>query len=326
MTGKHIEIFLVDGKSGGITTADVSGWTGHILSGPRTMLKELRARWDAQTNGVYLLLGEDPEAIESTRCYIGKTENFAERFVDHDRKKDWWTRAVVISSREDAFNQGHWGYLESRMLEIAAEAKRCSLTDNVQTPKPRKLSEAQVSDTDAFLTQVRSVLPVLGVNVLSNVRTERSGVASLSDFDSPTFRLFSQGRGVDARARVSGSEFIMLEGSIIVGSWGGPGQNNEGHSQSTRRLYASYRAQHEKLIDDGSIVVKGPTGTLTRDIPFSSPSTAGAIALGRSCNGRASWTWEGGTYADWENGDLPPSNAEVEEGQGEASRIAVVGP
>lgn len=28
MTGKHIEIFLVEGVPGGITTAEIAGWTG----------------------------------------------------------------------------------------------------------------------------------------------------------------------------------------------------------------------------------------------------------------------------------------------------------
>lgn len=38
-------------------------------------------------NGVYILLGNDPEAIENTWCYIGKTENFVERLRDHDKKE-----------------------------------------------------------------------------------------------------------------------------------------------------------------------------------------------------------------------------------------------
>lgn len=32
--GHHIELFLVDGTPGGITTAEIIGWTGHVLSGP----------------------------------------------------------------------------------------------------------------------------------------------------------------------------------------------------------------------------------------------------------------------------------------------------
>ena len=39
-------------------------------------------------NGVYILLGNDPEAIENTWCYIGKTENFVERLGDHDKKRN----------------------------------------------------------------------------------------------------------------------------------------------------------------------------------------------------------------------------------------------
>ena len=62
------------------------------------------------------------------------------------------------------------------------------------------------------------------------------------------------------------------------------------------------RAQHRKLIADGSIEVRGGIGVLTRDVPFGSPSTAAAVALGRSSNGRIEWkSPDGGTYGDWEN-------------------------
>ncbi|MDO5081518.1 hypothetical protein [Buchananella hordeovulneris] len=122
MSGKHIEVFLVDGEPGGITTASISGWTGHILSGPRTALPRLLSRDEARRNGVYLLLGDDPDAIEGLSCYIGRTE--------------------------DSFYEGHWGYLEARLIEIATISKRCSLLDNAQTPQARKLSEAQQSDAD----------------------------------------------------------------------------------------------------------------------------------------------------------------------------------
>ena len=47
MSGKHIELFLVDGEPGGIMTANVSGWTGHILVGPRAALTRLLDREEA---------------------------------------------------------------------------------------------------------------------------------------------------------------------------------------------------------------------------------------------------------------------------------------
>lgn len=302
MSGKHIELFLVDGEPGGITTANISGWTGHILSGPRTALTRLLDREEAHRNGVYLLLGDDPDAIESIACYIGKTEDFSARFRQHDRQKDWWNRAILVSSRDDSFNEGHWGYLEARLVEIANITKRCSLPDNTQTPQPRKLSEAQQSDAEVFLEQIRGVLPVLGVNILRSTHRSPERQTPPPDIDSPIFTLAAPKRGVKARARVVGYEFIMLEGSRVVGEW-----SNEGSTPSTRNSYRNYRDRHAKLVDDGSIAVEGMIGRLTRDIPFPSPSTAGSIATGRSCNGRTAWKWTGGTYGDWENRDLDPT-------------------
>ena len=302
MRGKHIELFLVDGEPGGITTANVSGWTGHILSGPRTALTRILSREEAHRNGVYLLLGDDPDAIENVSCYIGRTEDFSARFRQHDRKKEWWNRAILVSSRDDSFNEGHWGYLEARLVEIATTAKRCSLPDNAQTPQTRKLSEAQQSDAETFLDQIMVVLPVLGVSILRNLKTRPERQTPPIDIDPPIFTLTVPKRGIHAQARVIGDEFIMLEGSRVVGEW-----TNKGSSPSTRRAYESYRARHTKLVDDGSIAVDGVVGILTRDVPFPSPSTAGSIATGRSCNGRKAWTWMGGTYDDWENRDLGPT-------------------
>lgn len=292
--GKHIELFLVEGVPGGITTAEIAGWTGHVLTGPRSELADLLARPEAKRNGAYLLLGEDSEAIGGVRCYIGRTENLERRFADHERGKRFWDRAVLMSAKDHAFTEGHWGYLEARLVELASQAQRVSL-ENGNTPQGRRLSEAQASDMEAFIEHLQIVLPVLRINA---IRT-RLAVASPEGADvSPLFTLTTKA-GVDARAQVIGDEFTMLEGSVVVGTWAGTGS-----AESTRRAYASYRAAHEKLVADGAIEVTGDLGRLTRDVPFTSPSTAGAIAVGRSCNGRREWVWSGGMYEAWENRGL----------------------
>jgi hypothetical protein len=48
------------------------------------------------------------------RCYIGRTENFIARFRDHSAKKEFWDRVVLITSKDDSFTEGHWGYLERK--------------------------------------------------------------------------------------------------------------------------------------------------------------------------------------------------------------------
>nr|WP_275578674.1 DUF4357 domain-containing protein [Yimella sp. NH-Cas1] len=89
----------------------------------------------------------------------------------------------------------------------------------------------------------------------------------------------------------------MLSGSVVVPEWHGVGK-----AASTQKAYASYRAQHEGLLADGSIVVEDGSGRVTRDIVFSSPSTAGAVAIGTSCNGRTSWIAANGlTFGAWES-------------------------
>ena len=114
---------------------------------------------------------------------------------------------------------------------------------------------------------------------------------------SPVFLLLNHKAGVDATAQQIDGEFTMLAGSFIVGDWHGVGK-----ADSTIKAYDSYRAQHQKLIADGAVVVDGGRGRLTRDIVFGSPSTAGAVALGRSCNGRISWVSEDGTnFGAWES-------------------------
>ncbi|MHB8741053.1 MAG: GIY-YIG nuclease family protein, partial [Coriobacteriia bacterium] len=138
MTGKHIEVFLVEGVPGGITTAEIAGWTGHVLAGPRSDLGDILKRPEARRNGAYLLLGDDEEALGAVRCYIGRTEDFINRFRDHSAKKEFWDRVVLITSKDDSFTEGHWGYLEWRLVELARQAARVTLA-NGNDPRGRKL-------------------------------------------------------------------------------------------------------------------------------------------------------------------------------------------
>ena len=86
MTGKQIKLFLVDGTPGGLTTAEITNWTGHVLSASRSDIADLLSREEAQHTGAYLLLGDDEDAIGNTRCYIGEADVVADRLRDHPLK------------------------------------------------------------------------------------------------------------------------------------------------------------------------------------------------------------------------------------------------
>lgn len=302
MSGKQIKLFLVDGTPGGLTTAEITNWTGHVLSARRSDLADLLRRVEAQRTGVYLLLGEDENAAGETRCYIGEADVVADRLRHHHRDpaKDYWDRVVVVTSKDTNLTKSHGRYLESRLIELAKQAARVSLENGTSPPVPA-LPEADASDMDYFLSQLQIVLPILGVNAI-RVRPARSlERVSMESLESPVFRLRQERLGVDARAQQIDGEFTMLEGSVLVPVWHGTGR-----AESTMKAYAVYRAAHEQLLADGALVVEQGVGRLTRDVVFSSPSTAGAIALGRSCNGRREWIAGSQTFGDWESRGVEP--------------------
>lgn len=295
MSGKQIKLFLVDGTPGGLTTAEITNWTGHVLAARRSDLADLLGREEAQRTGVYFLLGDDESIVGDTRCYIGEADVVAERLRYHQRDKEFWDRVVVITSKDSNITKAHGRYLESKLIALAIEAGRVTLENRDRPPVPA-LPEADASDMDYFLAQLQIVLPVLGINAI-RVRGVTPAAVAERPSESPVFRLTNVKSCVDAQTQQIDGEFTVLAGSRIVATWHGVGK-----AESTIKAYASYRAEHERLLADGAIAIENGTGVLTRDVVFGSPSTAGAVALGRSCNGRREWIGPDGTmFGAWES-------------------------
>lgn len=294
MSGKQIKLFLVDGTPGGLSTAEITNWTGHIVTAPRSDLGELLRRPEAARTGIYLLLGDDESAVGDVRCYIGEADVVGERLRSHQREKDFWDRVAVVTSKDTNLTKSHVRYLESRLIALAESAGRTSL-ENGTAPAPPPLPEADQSDMDYFLQQLQIVLPVLNINVIRS-RPKSAPAVDLSGSLSPVFRLVRKSAGIDASAQQVDGEFTVLAGSVVVAEW-----SRTGTAASTIKAYDAYRAQHVKLVTDGAIRIDGTLGHVTRDIPFPSPSTAGAVCTGRACNGRVEWVSSEGTFGAWES-------------------------
>ena len=174
------------------------------------------------------------------------------------------------------------------------------MDENKNNPRSRKLSESQEASVNEFIRKVKLILPMLGVNILRSAAGEEGAAPSAQrgvKDESPVFSLVHPSRGVDARVRPVDGELFVLEGARPVKRW----DTSAARSEHTRRSYESLAQQHRKLIADGSLRVEADACVATRDIVFNSPSTAAAICLGRSSNGRTAWkTSDGMTYAQWE--------------------------
>lgn len=296
MAGKHLDLFLVDGSPGGLTTAEITNWTGHVVTAPRSQLAELLVREELRRTGAYLLLGDDPDAVGGVRAYVGEADEIRTRLREHNRLKDYWDRVVVITSKDANLTKSHGRYLEARLIALASQAGRCHVENGTNPPVPA-LPEADVSDMDQFINELKIVLPMIGVNVFRS----RSSVAgttqpSPSRVTSPEFYLSVPRRGIAGRAVQVDGEFTILKDSI-----GASSVKTGDFAASTANAYRAYQVLHDKLIADGSLTLEGQHARFTRDVVFSSPSTAGAVLTGRSCNGRKQWlTTDGLMFGVWE--------------------------
>lgn len=296
--GKSVRLFLADGTPGGLLTAEIMNWTGHVVAAPRSDLAALLKRPEATRTGIYILLGDDPDSLGGQLAYIGEGDDVSKRLYQHTRSedqngKDFWDRAIVLTSKDANLIKAHARYLESRFITLALQASRARLI-NGTTPTPIVLPEADVSDMEYFIEQAKIVLPVLGVNLFRSPRTTSVGLSSEiaeTRTDSPLFEMTLKKSGITASALEVDGEFTVLEGSSARLKWTG----GEGHS------YTSLRA---KLEQDGTLVPTsdGSAMRFTRNHVFASPSAAAAIVAGRSANGRTEWVVQGArrTYGQWE--------------------------
>ena len=287
MPGYTLELFYKDGRPDGLVTAEVFGWTGHLLKLPRTRLPEALTRTEASYTGAYLLLAEEDG---KSLLYIGETDELGTRFRQHEASKDWWTHAIWITTAANKLNKAHARYLEARLHEEAQKVGQAELR-NSQKPSRPSLSEAEVANMEAFLAQVITALPALRVDVfIENARPAATSAPSPTTIASvQRFRLENRKHKIEAFAIVKDGEFIVEKGSAARKNW-----------ESTH--HHSYANLHDELKRSGKLIEDGGLCRFAENIAFTSPSAAAAIVDGRPANGTTEWKTvdTGATYKEWE--------------------------
>lgn len=285
--GRSLELFFINGRPDGMLTAEVFGWTGHILVAPRTQLSDALKRSQSSFTGVYVLIGETETG---TKLYVGEGEDISHRIKSHDTSKDWWTKAILITSAANNLNKAHVKYLESRLVEQANRVGQADV-DNGNAPARPSLSEAAQANMESFLANILMVMPAIGINAfLQKSRPKGTpAIAKPLNLDGPLFEVNSSRLGLKAKAVLRDGEFVVQAGSEARLKW----QSDSTHSYST--LYA-------KLSESGLIAVQGKVKVFQSDYAFASPSAAAAIVFGRPSNGQTEWKLAGSkkTYKQWE--------------------------
>ncbi len=274
--GFSVNVFLPTGDPEGLKVVEKSNWSGRGLVIPKAIFGESKGREELARTGVYLLVGPS-ETSSLPTVYVGEGDPVRPRLEQHVKNKEFWTHAVVFTSKDTNLNKAHVQRLESRLVELASRAKRCVL-DNGNAPAPPSLSEADEAMAEGFLDDVLLCLPILGYSVFE------SGAAVVAREADETLHLSA--KGIEARGQETAAGFVVLEKSEAVG--------NDKLTPSLLAYFSHVKELRDELIRQGVMVPSGDNFVFTQDYVFGSPSTAAAVLMGRSANGRVDWKTQDG--------------------------------
>ena len=268
-----LRIFVADGDPDGLRVVERSNWIGKALMFPRALLPRVKGREELSQTGVYLLLGPRDDG-EGEMLYVGEGDPIRPRLESHYAKKDFWTRAVCFVAGAGQLNKAHVQLLEAQLIAKAQAAKRLPL-DNGNTPNEPTLSEADRADMQVFLHNMLGMLPVLGVHAFEQTAPAAAVFAAAL--------LHCKGKGVAATGYESSQGFVVKAGSQAVAA------SVPSMQQHVRGMFEL----RQELIGNGVLALHEAGAAqgyrFTQGYVFSSPSTAAAVVLGRSANGRIEW-------------------------------------
>ena len=277
MSAKTIQIFLPDGDPQGIRIATVTTGIVQALAFPRTHLKTALERDEAQLVAFYLLFGQDDQSAKPM-VYVGETSNVGQRFDGHNRDKDFWQSAVILTCRTENFTSAHGKYLEWLSINTAKECNRYILDQKNQN-EPH-VSEPMEHELKEVFQTAAILLGALGYPVfepLVKAQDRREGEI-----------FYCKGPDAEAKGQLVNDGFVVFKGS--------KGRKLEVPSAKKWRWLGTLR---EPLIAQGILTEDGNYYVFSEDFLFHSPSAASVTVLGRTSNGWLDWkTPDGKTLHD----------------------------
>lgn len=271
--GKSIELFLVNGSTESIITAELSNWNGKAIKIPRKEIANC-GRDDISQVGVYFLFCKGDDGQDSV--YIGESENVKERLLQHirdyqaEKEKYYWTTGVIFTGRD--LNKALIRYLENRLVEIAKSCNRyIMLTKN--TYQNTVVKESQKASMEEFIDNIRILISALGYKVLEPLIDSESGEKKSDDKLLKISTSTAYASGME-----TAEGFVVLKGAKV---------NPDTFEKSLPKGLIKLRT---KLFEEEKV----KDLITTEDLLFSSSSAAADFVLGYSVSGPQMWKTKDG--------------------------------
>lgn len=277
---------MIDGTEYGPRLGEIGNWVGKAVFSPRSAIHKIIKRSEFENPGVYCLKGDPNDEAFDEKIYIGEAENIKIRLKQHlsDPNKDF-KEIIFFISKDELLTKTQIRFLESRLIQLAIEAKTAEI-ENGNSPKLPTLHEADISDMEYFLDQIKLILPVMGFKFLIPSTVKSKPVIESVNRDNG-FEIFQiKTKNYKASMYESDQGYIVTKGS----------EAKKGLSNSTTETYRNLR---RKLLETKILVEKGDKFEFAEDAIFSSPSAASNMVLGRNSNGFTEWvTKKGKTFKE----------------------------
>jgi len=163
-----IRLFVPDGDPNSFKIINKMNWTGLGLAISREAWKKHKTRKELEQAGIYILFGYQ-EGDDLPTLYIGQGDGVKSRIESHEKNKEFWDKVLVFVSSNAGLNRAHITWLEWALIQRAKDTGRCKLDNNV-TPNEPILTESEKADTQEFLNEILSILPLVEIRVLEKAK------------------------------------------------------------------------------------------------------------------------------------------------------------
>lgn len=274
--GKKLTVYMIDGTAYGPRLSEIGNWVGKAIYSPRASVNKIINRPELESPGIYCLKGDPTDEAFDEKIYIGEAENIKTRLKQHlsDPNRDF-KELIFFISKDELLTKTQIKYLESRLVQLALEAKTAQI-DNGNSPGLPTLHEADISDMEYFLKQIKLILPVMGFNFLISSTVLPKEVEQSDTKSEIHETYYIKTRTFDSTMIETDQGYIVLKGS-------------EAKKKLTNSCTETYRNMRRKLIETKILIDSGDRLIFSEDAVFNSPSAASNMVLGRNSNGFSEW-------------------------------------
>ncbi len=284
--GKKLTVYMIDGTAYGPRLSEIGNWVGKAIYSPRAAINKIMTRPEFDTPGIYCLKGDPTDDAFDEKIYIGEAEVIKSRLKHHlsDPNRDF-KEIIFFVSKDELLTKTQIKYLESRLVQLALEAKTAEI-ENGNSPSLPTLHEADISDMEYFLDQIKLILPIMGFNFLSPSTVKPSQNEDTITRKEIHETYFIKTRSFKATMTETDQGYIVKKGS----------EAKKNLSASTTDTYRNLR---RKMLETKILIEKDDRLIFAEDAIFNSPSAASNMVLGRNSNGFTEWVNKNGlTFKD----------------------------